>query len=145
MFQVLFLAIFATLDRFITGIPVLCPVYAAFTAIPTLLVFIRRLHDCDFSGWWVILAILPPICFFVMSWAPDPFQPNRFGTTERLPRTGEKGDNAPPIIDGVQYLTPVRLNPKGRVQDREDQYLKDLAEIHKQEAKASEKEKNNER
>lgn len=80
-FQCIFLALAAGIDLLFTGFPIVLPIYAALTSIPSVLLFIRRLHDFGYSGWWVFPAIVPPICFFVMCWAPDPAQPNKYGTT----------------------------------------------------------------
>lgn len=129
IFQTIFMSLCALGDLLITGFPILLPAYAALTAIPTILVMIRRLHDCNLSGWWVILAILPPFCFFVMSWAPDPFQPNLYGTTERLSHEERAVKTPPPIIDGVEYLTKPDFTPQLRRQRDEEQYEKDLKSI----------------
>ena len=105
-FQCIFLALAAGIDLLFTGFPIVLPIYAALTSIPSVLLFIRRLHDCGYSGWWVFPAIVPPICFFVMCWAPDPAQPNKYGTTERLPSKNLRAKTVPPLIDGIEYLTP---------------------------------------
>lgn len=49
--------------------------------LPSLAVAVRRLHDADFSGWWVLLALLPAgqlvlFIFFLLDGTPGP---NRFG------------------------------------------------------------------
>ncbi|MGR5236331.1 DUF805 domain-containing protein [Vibrio alfacsensis] len=40
--------------------------YALFILIPSLAVTVRRLHDTDRTGWWVLIAIIPIIGFLVM-------------------------------------------------------------------------------
>lgn len=53
------------------------------TFLPGLAVAVRRLHDTDRSGWWLLLAFIPLIgslvllYFMVQSGTPGP---NRFGT-----------------------------------------------------------------
>ena len=58
---------------FIVGIPVGVlsiawpPIYFIFmigTFIPNIAVAVRRLHDSDYSGWWVLIGIIPIINFF---------------------------------------------------------------------------------
>lgn len=111
-FEVLFLALFWLLDKFLVGFPVLAPLYAALTAIPAILLLIRRLHDCGFSGLWIFIAMIPPICFFLISWASDPMQPNAYGTTERLPENRQPDtEPIPESSDGIEYLEAVK--PRG--------------------------------
>lgn len=33
--------------------------YTAVTLLPTLAVTVRRLHDTDRSGWWVLIGVIP--------------------------------------------------------------------------------------
>src|SRR3546814_16173382 len=37
---------------------------------PQLTVSIRRLHDTDRSGWWLLLAIVPPVVMGVIAFVP---------------------------------------------------------------------------
>jgi uncharacterized membrane protein YhaH (DUF805 family) len=52
------------------------------TIIPTIAVGVRRLHDVDKSGWWILLSLIPLIgglillFFYVQPGTPGP---NRFG------------------------------------------------------------------
>lgn len=50
------------------GLPFLTILYALGTFIPSIAVFVRRLHDAGYSGWWYLLNLLIPIplifCFF---------------------------------------------------------------------------------
>jgi uncharacterized membrane protein YhaH (DUF805 family) len=52
------------------------------TLIPSIAVGIRRLHDTDRSGWWLLIALVPLIgaivllVFYVTDGTPGP---NRFG------------------------------------------------------------------
>ncbi|MGE4314100.1 MAG: DUF805 domain-containing protein [Pseudobdellovibrionaceae bacterium] len=50
--------------------------------LPSIAVFIRRLHDRDKSGWWFLFLFVPLIGFIVlMIWMimPGTDGPNRFG------------------------------------------------------------------
>jgi uncharacterized membrane protein YhaH (DUF805 family) len=42
-----------------TAIGVVYLVYALATLVPSVAVFVRRLHDANLSGWWVLLVIVP--------------------------------------------------------------------------------------
>lgn len=145
VFECLFLVLAAGIDLLFTGFPIVLPIYAALTSIPTVLLFIRRLHDCGFSGWWVFPAIIPPICFFVMCWAPDPAQPNKYGTTERLPSKNLREQSVPPLIDGIEYLTPPPQPYEPAVKRREELFEKEQQEIIEQEKVSTRKETANEK
>lgn len=43
----------------ITGIPVLGILFGLATLVPGLAVSIRRLHDTDRSGWWLLVGFIP--------------------------------------------------------------------------------------
>lgn len=144
-FQCIFLALAAGIDLLFTGFPIVLPIYAALTSIPSVLLFIRRLHDCGYSGWWVFPAIVPPICFFVMCWAPDPAQPNKYGTTERLPSKNLRAKTVPPLIDGIEYLTPPPMPFEPAVKRREELFEKEQKEIIEQEKVPNSKETQNEK
>ena len=58
--------------------------------LPMLAVGVRRLHDIDFRGWWMLLGltgvgIIPLIIFFCL---PGKAAPNRFGAREYGAQTG---------------------------------------------------------
>ncbi|MFQ1022407.1 DUF805 domain-containing protein [Avibacterium paragallinarum] len=41
-------------------------IYGLATLIPSLAVRVRRLHDIDRSGWWLLIGIIPVIGFIVL-------------------------------------------------------------------------------
>lgn len=41
------------------GVGFLSMIYALAVFVPSLAVAVRRLHDTDRSGWWVLLALIP--------------------------------------------------------------------------------------
>jgi uncharacterized membrane protein YhaH (DUF805 family) len=50
--------------------------------LPALAVTVRRLHDTDHSGWWVLLGLIPVIGALVLLWwyiQPGTEGDNRFG------------------------------------------------------------------
>ena len=130
VFECLFLVLAAGIDLLFTGFPIVLPIYAALTSIPTVLLFIRRLHDCGFSGWWVF---------------PDPAQPNKYGTTERLPSKNLREQSVPPLIDGIEYLTPPPQPYEPAVKRREELFEKEQQEIIEQEKVSTRKETANEK
>ena len=79
----LILAILYFLGRYWSFFSYLGLVFFLLTIIPTILLLIRRLHDLDLSGWWVLLAGWPPICFFLACYPGNAKKPNRFGFEER--------------------------------------------------------------
>jgi uncharacterized membrane protein YhaH (DUF805 family) len=54
--------------------------------LPSLAVAVRRLHDTDRSGWWILIGLIPLIgaivllVFFVQDGTPGP---NRFGPSPK--------------------------------------------------------------
>jgi uncharacterized membrane protein YhaH (DUF805 family) len=57
-------------------------IYALAVLLPSIAVSVRRLHDTDRSGWWVLIGLIPfvgvivLIVFMVQQGTPGP---NRFG------------------------------------------------------------------
>lgn len=58
--------------------------------IPLLAVGVRRLHDTNRSGWWLLLSLIPVIgglVVFVFTVLPGTPGPNRFGPDPKQPDT----------------------------------------------------------
>ena len=56
--------------------------YALVTVVPTCAVTVRRLHDCDYSGWWLLLGFIPYIgeaALFALLCFKGTAGDNRFG------------------------------------------------------------------
>ena len=72
-----------------TGVGFLSGIYSLAVLIPTIAVAIRRLHDTDRSGWWLLILLVPIIgglvllVFFVLDGTPgsNQFGPNPKGGT----------------------------------------------------------------
>jgi len=72
-----------------SGIGLLIPLYGLATFIPNIAVNVRRLHDRDMSGWWLLglfigmviplLNIVAAIAYLVLMFLPGTVGPNRFG------------------------------------------------------------------
>ena len=60
--------------------------YYLVVLVPSIAVTVRRLHDTDRSGWWVLLALLPllgTIVLFVFCVLDGTPGPNRFGESPK--------------------------------------------------------------
>lgn len=64
------------------GAPILSAIWHLAVFLPTLAVSVRRLHDTDRSGWWLLLWLVPVIGWIVMLVflvSRGTQGPNRFG------------------------------------------------------------------
>ena len=103
--------------------------------IPAVTVSVRRFHDIDRSGWWVLLNFVPiigPILTILSACLPSDSGTNRFGppvSSDKKPRA----DAAPvtvPIADGagavdIEQLERIAaLRASGAIDDAEFQQVK---------------------
>ena len=66
----------------VQNIGLLSGIYSLAVLIPTLAVTVRRLHDIDRSGWWILINLIPlvgAIVLLVFSLLPGTPGSNRFG------------------------------------------------------------------
>jgi uncharacterized membrane protein YhaH (DUF805 family) len=64
------------------GLGLLSGLYVLATFIPSLAVMVRRLHDTDRSGWWVLIGLIPvlgDIALIVLACLDSQSGANRFG------------------------------------------------------------------
>ncbi len=67
LFNIVISAFFATIDfftgtfNFATGVGLLSGIYSLGVLIPGIAVTIRRLHDTNRSGWWILIPLIPII------------------------------------------------------------------------------------
>lgn len=69
---------------------VLYLLYVLATFIPGLAVSVRRLHDIDKSGWWILISLIPFIgsIWLIVLMASDGTKgPNKYGPDPRNPVT----------------------------------------------------------
>jgi len=84
-FWVLFITIGQVVTQIIDsaiGAGIISGIFGLATFLPSLAVAIRRLHDLDRSGWWVLLSLIPIIGWIVLIiWycTKGTEGPNRFG------------------------------------------------------------------
>ncbi len=67
-----------------TDVPVIPLVYTLAVVLPGLAVTVRRLHDTDRSGWWLLILLVPivgAIVFLVFMATPRGEMANRFGAS----------------------------------------------------------------
>jgi uncharacterized membrane protein YhaH (DUF805 family) len=76
------LAVVAVIDYGVLGTSAISGLYMLAVFLPTLAVGIRRLHDLDRTGWWILLGLIPligPIILIVWFCSRGTAGPNRFG------------------------------------------------------------------
>jgi uncharacterized membrane protein YhaH (DUF805 family) len=72
------------------GIGLLGSIYALAVLIPSIAVTVRRLHDVDRSGWWILIAFIPiigAIVLLVFMVLDSNSGPNRFGENPKTAGT----------------------------------------------------------
>ncbi len=68
------------------GIGLLACIYALAVLIPGIAVSVRRLHDTDRSGWWLLIVLIPiigPIVLIVFMCIDGTPGTNRFGPSPK--------------------------------------------------------------
>ena len=77
-------------------------IYWLATLIPNLAVSVRRLHDIDKSGWWLLLNVIPligQIVLFVFACLDGTKGANRFGDDPKQPVTTVEQSSKPKLIE----------------------------------------------
>lgn len=59
LISVIISILLAVVDAALGTIPLLGSLYSLAVFLPSLAVAVRRLHDTDRSGWWVLLSLIP--------------------------------------------------------------------------------------
>lgn len=73
-------------DRLDDGLADVLLVIMAVSGLPMLALQVRRLHDPDRSGWWVLVSLVPYLGLGMIVWLmlqPGSWGPNRFGDDPR--------------------------------------------------------------
>ena len=86
LFSIIVSAILGAIDRVLFERGILGIIYSLAVFLPALGVSIRRLHDTDRSGWWVLIGLIPLIGFIVLLvFMVQEGQPgaNRFGPSPK--------------------------------------------------------------
>jgi uncharacterized membrane protein YhaH (DUF805 family) len=92
LFNILFAIVFAMLARF-SGFALLYSAYSLAVLIPGIAVAVRRMHDVDKSGWFILI----PIYNLILACTEGTQGPNRFGSDPKRPEFDEfLSDHAEP-------------------------------------------------
>jgi uncharacterized membrane protein YhaH (DUF805 family) len=89
---------------------ILSTIYFLAVLLPSLGVFVRRLHDTGRSGWWFFIAIIPLIgaiiliVFLVQDSHPD----NQYGPNPKGMTTPTPVNVAPPIVEKAPEVAPIK-------------------------------------
>lgn len=79
---IIIVSVVLTIVDTVTGVPILGPIFSLATLVPGISIGVRRLHDIDKSGWWLLIALVPLVGFLVLLYflvqKPNPVA-NRFG------------------------------------------------------------------
>lgn len=73
------------------GLGIVSTIFGLGTILPSLAVAVRRLHDLDRSGWWILLSLIPLVgAIILIIWycSKGTEGPNRFGA-DRLAGLGQ--------------------------------------------------------
>lgn len=80
----------------VIGVRILATIFGLGTILPSLAVAVRRLHDLDRSGWWILLSLIPLVgAIILLIWycSKGTDGPNRFGA-DRLAASGQMSARA---------------------------------------------------
>jgi uncharacterized membrane protein YhaH (DUF805 family) len=85
-------ALLGTRSSYYAGAGLLSGIYGLAVLIPTLAVSVRRLHDIDRSGWWILIGLVPLLgvivllVFALLEGTPgdNRYGPNPKGATSRV-------------------------------------------------------------
>ena len=97
LFNIIVTIVLSVIDRLIgtfsgaTNLGILSGIYSLAVLIPTLAVAVRRLHDTDRTGWWILIGLIPligTIVLLVFYLTPGTPGSNRYGPDPKQ-ATGE--------------------------------------------------------
>ena len=81
LFYCLVLIVAVLIDQMVLGFAVLQSILSLALLLPSLAVAIRRLHDLDRTGWWLLLALVPVAGIVLIVWFcfRGTMGPNQYG------------------------------------------------------------------
>ncbi len=71
----------------VLGFNILSPIYSLAVLLPSLAVFVRRLHDIDKSGWWFFINLIPivgQIWLLILLFTEGTRGTNKYGEDPKL-------------------------------------------------------------
>ncbi|ASP38847.1 hypothetical protein CHH28_09205 [Bacterioplanes sanyensis] len=87
LFYIIFYAISAAIDFAVGASGIILMVYALAMLIPSISVGVRRLHDTNRSGWWMLISLVPlvgAIILLVFLVQDSRDEDNRYGDSPKL-------------------------------------------------------------
>ncbi|MFI1396061.1 DUF805 domain-containing protein [Streptomyces sp. NPDC020681] len=66
LFNVVISIVLSIVDNVAGTSPILGAVYSLLVLLPALGVTVRRLHDTDRSGWWILIGAVPLVGFIIL-------------------------------------------------------------------------------
>lgn len=97
LFNLIVAIVLSLIDRLIgtfsgaSNIGILSGIYSLAVLIPTLALWVRRLHDIDRTGWWILINLIPligTIVLLVFALTPGTPGSNQYGPDPKQ-TTGE--------------------------------------------------------
>jgi uncharacterized membrane protein YhaH (DUF805 family) len=82
LFSMIASLVLGLIDQAVIGAGVLQGIFGLATFIPGIAVGVRRLHDRDMSGWWLLIVLAPLIGWAILIYlfaTPGTAGENRFG------------------------------------------------------------------
>ncbi len=86
LFLMIFMVVAAVIDA-LMGSFVLSAVFTLATLVPTLSVYIRRLHDTGRSGWWILISLIPVVGGLVLFYfliSDGGVEDNQYGESPKM-------------------------------------------------------------
>ncbi len=86
LFLIIFMVVAAVIDAAM-GSFVLSAVFTLVTLVPTLSVYIRRLHDTGRSGWWILISLIPLVGSLVLFYfliSDGGVEDNQYGESPKM-------------------------------------------------------------
>ena len=66
LFNFIINIVLSGIDSVTSGVGILPGIYTLAVLIPSIAVLVRRLHDIDRTGWWVLIGLIPIIGWIVL-------------------------------------------------------------------------------
>ncbi len=82
------ISIFLNIIDYVTGLGFLSLIYALAVLLPNLAVTVRRLHDINKSGWFLLIGLIPiigAIWLIVLFCTEGDYGPNEYGQDPKNP------------------------------------------------------------
>ena len=95
---------------------VLLVIFSLALIVPSLAVTVRRLHDSDKSGWWILFGLVPVVggthscCVF--SWARRPGRTSSGPSRRPSPRRHCQAVTDSPLSERYRYAQAIRVIPR---------------------------------